>query len=355
MALSAAISLGGAEAPFPPFVPRVPWWGADLQTLRNVLRGPAFRRDAGPPREGLTAAERIELPLGDATGDRLVARAVAPIPERVAALQRTDAPTVVLVHGLGGSSDSAYIQATTAFLLAEGYAVVQLNLRGAGESRPFCREQYHAGRSEDLAAALAGLPSRWCANGLVVVGFSLGGNVSLKFAAEYGGVRGVASVSAPIDLRAASMCFLEPRNRLYHLYLLSGMKKETLSTPEGLSAQEEKKVRALSTILEFDEHIVAPRNGFRDAEDYYAQNHARQFLASIEIPTLVMHAQDDPWIPAAAYLDYPWAQNPHLMPLLPKGGGHVGFHGRGSRVPWHDRCLAVFLERLGETKYTRSA
>ncbi|MEM9174445.1 MAG: alpha/beta fold hydrolase [Myxococcota bacterium] len=281
--------------------------------------------------------------MRDGSGDALVADHVAVPP---GAPQRSEAPLVVLVHGLGGTSESAYIQTTTAHLHALGHAVLQLNLRGAGASRPHCAAQYHAGRSRDLHDALAGLPDPLASNGLVVVGYSLGGNMILKFAAEFGGIRGAVSISAPIDLEAASFRFLDPRNRLYHAHLLRGMKEEMASTPGGLDPDEREALARVQTILDFDERIVAPRNGFASAKDYYDRNHARQFLGEIRVPTLLMHALDDPWIPGTSYTDFDWSKTPDLEALLPRGGGHVGFHARGDRVPWHDRWLGVFLDRL---------
>ena len=277
--------------------------------------------------------------MGDGSGDRLVAKLV---PAPPGAEPR---PLVLLVHGLGGSSESGYVAVTTAHLHERGFSVLQLNLRGAGESRPLCREQYHAGRTQDFRDAVGALPEPLVANGVVAVGYSLGGNLVLKAAAEFGGLRGVVSVSAPIDLKAASYRFLAPRNWGYHRYLLTGMKRECRAAPGGLSEDEERRLGRIRTILEFDEHIVAPRGGFDGALDYYAKNNAKQFLSDIRIPALVVHALDDPWIPAESYVDYPWAQNPVLEPLLSAGGGHVGFHGQDARIPWHDRCIAAFLDR----------
>jgi len=190
------------------------------------------------------------------------------------------------------------------------------------------------------------LPEALVADGIVGVGFSLGGNMLLKYAAEYDDLRGVVSVSAPIDLAAASQRFLAPRNRVYHAYMLAGMKREALAPGALVSDEERRLLPGIRSILEFDEKIVAPRNGFAGAADYYARNHARRFLAGIRVPALLVHALDDPWIPADAYTSFDWGANPRLVPLLAPGGGHVGFHGRGSRMPWHDRCLRRFLEAL---------
>jgi predicted alpha/beta-fold hydrolase len=321
---------------FPDFVPRSPWIGPDLQTLRNVLRGPAIAPAIDLDRMG----RRIVLPLLDGSGDRLVARVFEP------ELLRDGAPLVVLAHGLGGTSDSTYIQVTTSHLLSRGVPILQLNLRGAGESRPMCRQQYHAGRTQDLRDALAGLPAEMVRDGVVVVGYSLGGNMVLKYAAEYAGLRGVVSISAPIDLAAASSRFLDRRNHFYLRYLLGQMKQETLDTSDGISDEERALVPGLRTILEFDEKIVAPRNGYSGAADYYAQNNAKQFLGAIRVPTLLIHALDDPWIPAEMYTDYSWSRASRLLPLLSRSGGHLGFHARDSRVPWHDRCLEIFLDGL---------
>jgi len=283
---------------------------------------------------------RLVLPLMDGSGDQLVARIFEP------ELRRDGAPLVVLVHGLGGTSASTYIQVTTSHLLSRGIPILQLNLRGAGESRPLCRQQYHAGRTQDLRDALAGLPVELIRDGVVVVGYSLGGNMVLKYAAEYAGLRGVVSISAPIDLAAASNRFLDRRNHFYLRYLLGGMKQETLEAPDGITDEERERVLGLKTILEFDEKIVAPRNGYSGAADYYAQNNAKQFLGAIQVPSLLIHSLDDPWIPAVMYTDYSWSRTSSLQPLMPRSGGHVGFHARDSRLPWHDRCLEIFIDGL---------
>ena len=321
---------------FPDYRSRAPWLGPDLQTLRNLLRGPVLSQ------AGTVRSVRLELPLADGSGDRLSARLERPP-------SGGEGPLVVLIHGLGGSEESAYLHASAAALLAAGRRVLRLNLRGAGPSRPLCAQQYHAGRTRDLHDALAALPPGLLEEGVVLVGFSLGGNMLLKFLSEIdadGVVRAAVSVSAPIDLAAASRRFLEPRNLVYHRYLLRGMQEEALGEGAALTEEERRVIPEVRSILEFDERIVAPRNGYAGAADYYAKNHARQFLAAIPVTTLVIHALDDPWIPGEAYTSFDWSGNPKLVPLLPAGGGHVGFHGAGTRLPWHDRCIARLLERI---------
>jgi predicted alpha/beta-fold hydrolase len=317
---------------FPPFVARWPWVGADLQTLRNAF---------APPRHDLSGyrSERLMLPLGDDTGDTLSGLLQRPV--------GPPAPLVVLIHGLSGTEDSAYMLASAAALLKAGYPVLRLNLRGAGPSRPLCRLQYHAGRSGDLRDALVALDVALVQRGLFLVGYSLGGNMLLKFLAEHASdlpILAAAVVSAPLELAAASERIRAARNRIYHRHLLHHMKVEAFGPGAQLSPEEQSRVRTARSIFEFDDRFVGPRNGYTGAADYYAKNSGARFLSAIRVPTLVIHALDDPWIPSAAYTRVAWANHSSLVPLLAEGGGHVGFHARGSTVPWHDRCVGIFFK-----------
>ncbi len=319
----------------PDFVPRFPWLGGDLQTLRNFIVRPRYDLARWPGR-------RIELALEDGSGDRLL----GVLHEN----QDEAGPLVVLVHGLTGCQDSFYVLGTARHFLEQGYPVLRLNLRGAGPSRPLCRQQYHAGRSRDLRDAFralgAALEGRTPGEGLVPVGTSLGGNVLLKFLAEEGRdfpIVAAASVSAPIDLKATQVRIMASRNRLYHAYLLSRMKAELLATPDGVPAEVARSARQSRNIFEFDDAVVAPAAGFLGAEDYYACCSAQGFLPGVEVPVLLLHARDDPWIPPAAYEDAIGVANANLEVRLVPGGGHVGFHGEGSRTAWHDRSIAAFL------------
>jgi hypothetical protein len=305
---------------FPEFRPRWPWLGADLQTLRNTL---------APPRRDLARhpAQRVELALPDSTGDSLLGL-----------LQRPPGsgsrPLVLLLHGLGGCEDSVYLQRSAQHFLAAGHAVLRLNLRGAGPSRGRCREQYHAGRSDDLHAALRQLAPEWSPAGVLAIGFSLGGNLLLKGLGEWGAaapLRAAVAVSAPLDLAASCRRIMAPRNAVYQRYLLRKLQRESLAP---LLAR---------TLYEFDDRVVAARNGFAGADDYYARCSAARFLDAIRVPTLLIHALDDPWIPAAMYTQRDWSANPHVLPLLAAGGGHVGFHARDAQAAWHDRCAAQFF------------
>lgn len=328
----------------PSFRPRPPWIGGDLQTVRNFLLRIRPRLDRWPQ-------ERIEFPTEDGSGDVMLALLNRPIDGAAngrmngAAARR---PLVMLIHGLSGCEDSAYIRVSARHFLRRGFPVLRLNLRGAGPSRPLCRQSYHAGRSEDLRHVLGAMDGRLAANGICIVGFSLGGNLLLKYLGEAGRLAPVlaaASVSAPIDLAATQRRIMERRNRLYHDYVLAGLQQEAITTPD-LPEEIRRIAMAVASVREFDERLTAPANGFSGADAYYEDCKAVRFMAGITVPTLVIHALDDPWIPAAPYLAFDWAANSRLRPLLPSTGGHVGFHGIDSWTPWHDRCVAAFFERI---------
>jgi len=324
------------ETAFPAFQPRFPWIGRDLQTLRNFLDYPR-------PYSSGQSNIRVLFPMNDNTGDEL--NGVLTRPE----IPKEEYPLIVLVHGLSGCEESVYMVESARYFSALGYYVLRLNLRGSVPTQPVCSQHYHAGRVEDLdqvlhqLLALEGLPGSF-----VMMGFSLGGNILLKFMAEMGGqhpIRAAVSVSSPIDLAAASERFLQPRNRLYHRWVLRHMKREALAQ-KGLSARESAAVRHARTIYEFDDRVIAPRNGFRDAREYYTRCSAVHSLCDIRIPTLVIHALDDPWIPEHSYLNFNWSSNPWLTPVLPLAGGHVGFHD--AEGTWHNRVVSIFLDRVYE-------
>ncbi len=320
---------------FPYFRPRAPWLGGDLQTLRNYLR--RLRIDLSP-----WPAERRTFATGDGSDDYLEGWLHLPA-------VASGRPLAVLIHGLTGCADSTYIRASARYLLEHGFAVLRLNLRGAGPSRAWCAERYHAGRTADLGAVLAALPPNTTQAGVVAAGFSLGGNLLLKHIGENagaGGFRAVASVSAPVDLRAASVRLMALRNRPYQNYLLRRMRSEAFGPKTRIDGVIKVAALRARTVYDFDDRVVAPRNGFASAEDYYVRCSARQHLGEITVPTLLIHADDDPWIPSEAYRAFAWQTNPNLTALLPSSGGHVGFHGAGADVAWHNLCIARFFDRV---------
>ncbi len=316
---------------FPAFRARAPWWGGDLQTLRNTLARRFGLDDFAMP------GTALELPAGDGSGDRLVAI----LNEGRGAERR---PLAVLVHGLTGCHESGYMVQTARHLTGLGYAVLRLNMRGAGPSAATCSLRYHAGQGGDIAAALAALDPVWLRDGVVLAGYSLGGSILLNFLAHHAKdlpVRAAATVSAPIDLAAVAVRILSRRNYFYHRYLLNRMKLEWAGVIR--SREERIALARISTLYEFDDRLVAPANGFGTADRYYAECSGSRVLPGLKIPTLMVHAANDPWIPPDGYRAVDWGGNGRLTPLLSPGGGHVGFHRKGGFPNWHDLCMGAFF------------
>ena len=304
----------------PRFVPLPPWLGGDLQTLRNVLRPPG---DILAPWPG----EEVRFAMKDGTGDELVGTLHRPVEEH-------GRPLVVLLHGLTGDQESSYMRVTAGELLKAFYPVLRLNGRGAGPTLGKTRSFYHAGRTDDLVAVIGSMDGTLAANGLAAIGYSLGANVLLKYLAERGGLshlRAAVAVSPPIDLHATQQRVAEYRNRRYHRYLLARMREERPCPPD------------VASILDFDNRVVAPTHGFRDALDYYAQCSSAPHLGAIRTSTLIIHAADDPWIPSRTFRQIAWDQLKSVRLLMPWSGGHVGFHALGLKRPWHDEVALRFL------------
>jgi predicted alpha/beta-fold hydrolase len=317
-----------------PFRERFPWWGGDLQTLASRLR---WRRLSRTTHQ----SERLSLALAD--GDSLLAMLDRP------AVARPNRPLAILIHGLTGWEDSLYILSQARVLLDGGWRVLRLNLRGAGPSRATCAGHYYAGRSQDLREVLSVLPAALTDAGIVAVGYSLGGAMLLKYLGEEGAasrLRAAVTVSAPLDLSATCRNIRRARNLLYHRFLLREMKREATAGGAALSAGERAAILRAPTIWHYDDAFIAPRHGFAGAEDYYERCKPFAFMPGVHVPTLIVAALDDPWIPGVLYSGYDWRANRALVPMLSRHGGHVGFHGVGGDPPWSDRVVARFLENV---------
>lgn len=321
-------------SPFRDFRPRFPWWGADLQTMRDTLAGTEVDLRVWP-------AERLLLPADDGSGDVLMAM-------HHGSPRASGRPLVVIVHGLTGCEDSVYVRRTAAALLGAGHPVLRLNLRGAGPSRASCRGHYHAGAGGDVLGAVRALPDGLTRDGVVLAGFSLGGAIVVNALAESEGmpVRAGIVVSAPIDLAQTAKRFLAMRNRLYHRWLLARMKAEATAEGASVTGAERAAIGAARTVVAFDDAFIAPRFGFGTAATYYARCSPVRVLKRVPVPLLLLHAYDDPWIPAAPYMTFDWLCNANLTPVITGGGGHVGFHERDGGT-WHDATMLAWLGWLG--------
>jgi predicted alpha/beta-fold hydrolase len=220
---------------------------------------------------------------------------------------------------------------TAAKAFQAGFNVVRLNLRTCGGTETLTKTIYHSGMSWDLRAVINELISRDKLQNIFLAGFSLGGNMSLKLAGELGAnapaeLHGVAAVSPSIDLAACAAAIERRSNWLYQQRFISSLKKRMRHIqklyPELYNTNGLKEIR---TIRDFDSRFTAIHGGFRDVDDYYARSSALQFIKDIRVPTLIIHAQDDPFVPYEPFCRSSLAENPFVTLLAPPNGGHVGF------------------------------
>lgn len=319
----------------PKFRPRFPWIGGDLQTLRNRF----VERNVTIP--GPSEEFRAETPDGDTLTGTL-----HPAPEG-------GQPLVVLFHGLTGSEDSTYMLVSARHHLSEGRGVLRMNLRGAGSSEALCAKPYSGASWPDMMTVLEALDPAWMQSGVILVGYSMGGNILLNALPHLptdAPVIGAATVSAPIDPTAASRQLMQPRNRIYQASLLKEMKRFWLARPEAGDANVREAIETAASIWDFDDRVTGPHIGYAGAAEYYDATAGIKKIVDVRVPLLLIHAANDPWIPARSYFSLPLQDN--LRVEIAASGGHVGFHGADPQ-PWHDLRIAAFIAGLNRREADR--
>lgn len=303
-----------------------------LQTLFPALLRPA------PALE--VRRQRLELPDGDFVDLGWCGAA------------QSGAPLAVLVHGLTGGFDSKYLRGTAQRLIAAGWRTVMLQLRGAGPEPNRLRKSYHQGDTADLRYLLQMLREKEPNIFLAVVGWSLGGNITLKAIGEEGDsalVDCAAAASVPFRLRPCVDVLSQGFARNYQNKMLRDLKVQMWRKHAKVPAPAEislERAAAAQDFLEWDNAYTAPLNGFADAEDYYTRSECAPFLSVIRRPTLIVHSIDDPFMdptitPRAEALA------PQVTMELTQRGGHVGFvaSGRlGQPLYWLEHRLVDFLQ-----------
>jgi predicted alpha/beta-fold hydrolase len=231
---------------------------------------------------------------------------------------------LILIHGLGGSSQSSYLAAANDLAHARGVATLRLNLRGSDLRGA---DFYHAGLSADLHQVVAHERLSGYSQ-IYVLGYSLGGHMSLRFASETpdARVKRVATLCAPLDLDRSAQCFDSARATLYRGHVLKALKRiyraVTLRHGSGISAAEADRIAA---IRDWDEQIVAPRHGYASAADYYAKASAGPTLGQINVPTLIAYARQDPMVPLETLTDSLRGRSRCVDTWEIPRGGHIGF------------------------------
>ena len=303
------------------------WWlpGAHAQTLWGKLA----RREPEQP----TAVERWITPDGDFLDIHRLAGT-------------SNKARLLILHGLEGTIRSQYAQKLLGEARKRGWSVDMLIFRSCSPEMNLTRRFYHSGETSDLGFVIDRIVEENPHQSLVLAGVSLGGNVLLKYLGERGvavaaQIKAAAAVSVPFDLARASNHINRGFARIYQRHFIKSLKQKALKKLErfpDLIATD--RVTRIGTMYEFDDAVTAPIHGFRDADDYYSSSSSLAWIDQISIPTLLLSATDDPFLPKAVLDDVRAVarRNPRLHLEFPAHGGHVGFIGGGN--PFNPRYYA---------------
>jgi uncharacterized protein len=262
--------------------------------------------------------------------------------------------TLIALHGLNGSSDAHYMRGMAAKAFARGMNVVRLNQRNCGNTEHLSEGLFHSGLTADAAyvvhelTRVDGLPS------VAVAGYSLGGNLALKLAGEYGPnppaeLIAVAAVSPIIEISECTRALERKENWLYEWNFVRDLKRRMRRKEECRPGRFDlTRLNTIKSVREFDEVYTAPYFGFRDAEDYYHRASAMRVIDRIAVPALVITAEDDPFVPSQPFHDPKVGTNPYIDLRICAHGGHCGFVGARSASDdgyWAENQIVEFIAR----------
>jgi uncharacterized protein len=318
-----------------PFEPCRGLTNGHLQTvIGNFLPRPTFRCPS--------VSETVEVDSSD--GSRVLCHCDWQ-PER----ERARRLTVLLVHGLEGSSESRYIRGIASRAWTAQCNVVRMNMRNCGNTDDLTPTLYHSGLSDDVGAVIRHYTERFGLERVALVGYSMGGNLVLKLAGEWGDrapLCTVATVCPAIDLAVGSDALHEPVNRLYEWHFLRGlMRRFRRKAALYPLIYDTKGMRSVRSLRQFDDEIVAPYCGFRDADDYYYRAASARVVDRIAVPTLIIRALDDPFVRLMPDTRAALLANPSISLIETTHGGHCAYlsRDRGDDIHWAEATVVRYL------------
>lgn len=263
-------------------------------------------------------------------------------------------PVVLLLHGLGGSHRSGYCVRTARYLADIGARVFRIDHRGCGAGYALALQPGHAGRSDDVAAAIHGIRKLCPGSPIVVVGYSLSGNMLLKMAGEMGdalpaGLDSIVAVAPPIDLARCCETLARGWGRIYDRSFVRELTSQLRRRHQSIPRAYAPLVPPAKTLVEFDDRYTSRVSGFQNGGDYYERSSAMHVVKDIRVPTWVVTSSDDPLIPREVIESAPWPTN--VQVTITEGGGHLGFIGRGGLDPtrrWLDWRVVDWVRWRGK-------
>ena len=268
--------------------------------------------------------------------------------------QRQERPSVLIVHGLEGSSLSQYVIGTGSKAWNEGMNVVRMNMRNCGGTEGLTPTLYHSGLSSDVGAVIRTLIEQDGLQRIAMAGYSMGGNLVLKLAGDWGSeapaqLQAVAAVSPAADLAASADAMHEKANRMYEWKFLLSLMRRYRRKQELFPAIYRASGRYPRSIRDFDDVITARYCGFNGAQDYYTRASASRVVDRIALPTLVIHSTDDPFIRMTPETRLKYLNNPHVTLVETQHGGHCAFlsHPNGYDGRWAERQIIQFFLQHG--------
>jgi len=266
------------------------------------------------------------------------------------------AVTLVLVHGLEGSTESQYIVGTANKAWNAGFNVVRMNMRNCGRSERLGPTLYHSGLSADVGAVMRTLIEQGRLQQVALCGFSMGGNLVLKLAGELGRdgatpheLIAVCGVSPATDLGPSADALHLKQNRVYELNFVKNLRRSTRRKAALFPGRyDTARLRGVWSVRKFDDVITAPYSGFRDADDYYHRAAAARVIEHIAVPTLVLHAADDPFIRVLPETRAKLATNPNIQFVETDHGGHCGFLADPANYDgrWAEKTVVEFVAHV---------
>lgn len=258
----------------------------------------------------------------------------------------------ILLHGLEGNAQRAYIQGSAKALISNGYDVCAVNFRGCSGEPNITYRSYHSGATEDLKAVLEHILEHKTYSAIYLKGFSLGGNLLLKYLGEGNSIptelEGAVAVSVPCRLDDSLHQLLSFKNSAYAARFKKNLIEKLRAKQELFPSQiTDTDINKIKTLKDFDDVYTSKAHGFKDAMDYYHKCSARQFLAGISVPTLIINAKNDSFLGKSCYPISESEKSKHVYLEMPNYGGHVGFYG-ADNLTYTERRTVSFFDDLGK-------